>query len=105
MRTNIYKEVSKELGVDEEVVKHVFNITWDFIKERISKLDLKRDLTEDEFNNMKAAFVLPNLGMLGCNYDFYKRAREKFLLEESRYDKIKKRKTIGESCNHDNGSI
>lgn len=101
---NIYKEVAKDLGVNEDVVKDVFVTTWNFIKEKIGDLPLTEEISEDDFNKMKTAFVLPGLGMLGCNYKFYRKTRNKFL-NEHKNDKDKRNKATEEYSDNDNGQV
>lgn len=69
--TLIKKEISrisKELTLPEKCVENIYKAYWTFIKETISSLPLKEDLTEDEFNRLRTNFNIPNLGKFSCTY-------------------------------------
>ena len=80
MRDKVFKEVADSLGFDEGVVKDVFMITWEFIKSKTEELPLKSEMTEDEFNKLKASFSLPKLGKFGCDYQSYLKNRKRFFI-------------------------
>lgn len=101
-KNNIYKEVSDNLGFEEDVVRDVFVTTWEFIKDKIAELPLKdTDYSEDEFNKLRTSFNLPGLGKLGCSYRSYK--NQLILNKRKRDAKDKKRKANGKPSNNDNG--
>lgn len=62
------KRISRELTLPEKCVENVYRAYWVFIKEAISQLPLKDNLTEDEFNKLRTNFNIPNLGKLSCTY-------------------------------------
>lgn len=74
----IFEQVSKETGIPENVVATAYRSFWRFIKETISGLPLKEDLTEEEFNELKANFNIPSLGKLCCTYDRYIGMKKRF---------------------------
>lgn len=68
MLKSIYKEVSKELNIPEEVIKEVYESYWKFTRYIISELPLKEDLTKEEFESLRRNINIPSLGKLHCDY-------------------------------------
>ena len=68
---NIVENLSKELDIPSEVVDAAYKSFYNFIRETISGLPLKEDLTEEEFNQLKTNFNIPALGKLHCTYERY----------------------------------
>lgn len=74
----IFEEVSKKTGISEEVVSLAYKTFWKFIRETITELPLKENLTEEEFNGLKTCFNIPSLGKLVCTYDRYVGMKKRF---------------------------
>jgi len=68
---NIIEVLSKELGIPTEVVDAAYKSFYSFMREVISNLPLKEDLTEEEFNQLRTNFNIPALGKLHCTYERY----------------------------------
>lgn len=68
---DIVKQLSEELGVSERAIKEAYKGFFEFIRERVTSLPLKENLTEEEFNQLKTNFNIPSLGKLHCTYDRY----------------------------------
>ncbi len=66
--TQILKKVAKELNLDYKDVHKVYLAYWQFIKDSIQQLPLKKDITEEEFSNLKTNFNISSLGHLTCSY-------------------------------------
>ena len=79
----IFEQVSRETDIPEEVVKTAYNLFWRFVRETVSSLPLKDELTEEEFMDLKCNFNVPSLGKLCCTYDRYigMKKRNKYLME------------------------
>ena len=60
--------ISKELALPEKCVENAYKAYWSFIKNTIEKLPLKEEFTEEDFNNLRTNFNIPNLGKLSCTY-------------------------------------
>lgn len=69
-------KLSEELRLSEEVVDEVFKSFYAFIRETISSLPLKEELTEEEFNKLRTNFNIPAIGKLHCTYDRYRGKKE-----------------------------
>lgn len=78
MYEDLFKSVSEELNIPEEVVKKAYYSFWEFIRTKIQDLPLKEDLSEEEFNELKTNFNIPSLGKLSCTYDRFLGVRERF---------------------------
>lgn len=85
MNNLLYKQISEELEIPEEVVKKAYDSFWEFIKYKIEELPLKEELNEEEFNKLRTNFNIPSLGKLCCTYD-------KFAAIKSNFEIIKKLK-------------
>lgn len=91
----IVKKVAAKLGLSEQVVGKTYKAFWLFIRETISKLPLKEDLTEEDFKKLRTNFNLPSLGKLTCNYERYervKKAEEMKIKNHTEYNDYKKDK-------------
>lgn len=79
---DIYLKVSEMLGIPENTVREAYISFWRFIRETISELPLKENLTEEQFRELRTNFNIPSLGKLVCTYDRYigMKKRYKYLL-------------------------
>ena len=59
---DIIKKLSSEMNLEEEVVDIAYKSFFEFIRETISALPLKEDLTEEQFKELKTNFNIPALG-------------------------------------------
>jgi len=74
---NIIETLSKELNVPSEVVDAAYKSYYSFMREIITNLPLKEELSEEEFNNLRTNFNLPALGKLHCTYERYLGMKER----------------------------
>lgn len=79
----IIREVSKETGIPSDIVDKCYKAYWKTIREHIERLNLKEDLSEEDFLKQKTNINIPSLGKLSCTYERYRTIRE-------RYKRIKK---------------
>lgn len=75
---DIIKRVSDKLNIPEEIVKKTYESYWLYIRNSISELPLKDNLSEEEFNNLRTNFNIPSIGKLSCPYDRYKAIKERY---------------------------
>ena len=68
---DIVETLSKELGLSQDVVDAAYKSFYCFIRETISNLPLKEDLSEEDFNSLRTNFNIPALGKLHCTYERY----------------------------------
>ena len=72
------KQVADDTGIPLEVVKRAYESYWLFIRETITDLPLKEELSEEEFGKLKTNFNIPSLGKLTCTYDRMQGVRKRF---------------------------
>lgn len=65
----IIQEVSINLNLPYEVVDKAYTSYWEFVRKMIHVLPLKKDLSEQEFNQLRTSFNVPSLGKLNCQYN------------------------------------
>lgn len=96
MIKDIIEELSKELGLPEQVVVKAYKVYWKFIKDRIEELPLKdRVLDEEVFNKTKKSFNIAGLGKLYCfDYATYSKIVSNYKRREEN-DKSEKSQTNG----------
>lgn len=82
----IYERVSEELGIPVNRVKKIYRAFWKEIKNHISSLPLKNDLTKEEFDNIHPCINIPSLGKLYINFEKYKRIEKYFKIKKIKED-------------------
>lgn len=89
----VIKKLAESLGLSEEAVKNAYKAYWKFIREKIISLNLKKNISEDDYNKLKTNFNLPSLGKLSCPYDRWLRIRKadelkiKNIIKDDKYQK------------------
>ena len=83
-------KVAGELNLEVEVVDEAYKSFYGFVREKISELPLKEDLSEEDFNALRTNFNIPSIGKLHCTYERYLGMKEqskyiKRLKEEYEY--------------------
>jgi hypothetical protein len=74
----VLNQVANKLNIPVEVVKEAYESYWEYIRNTISKLPLKEDLSEEEFNKLRTNFNVPSIGKLACPYDRYKAIKDRY---------------------------
>ena len=72
----IISEVAKEKCMTKEFVKKVYLSYWRAIREHISSLPLKEDLTDEKFLELQPNVNIPSIGKLYITLDRYKRMKD-----------------------------
>ena len=67
----ILKKVAIELNLPVEVVKEAYESYWLFIRQSITDLPLKEDLSEEDFNKLKSNFNIPSIGKMSVTWKRY----------------------------------
>lgn len=69
----LFKQFTKEVAISqnlpEEVVIVAYRSFWEFIKVTIKELNLKDDITEEEFNKLRTNFNIPSIGKLFITWE------------------------------------
>lgn len=67
----IYKKVSEEFNIPVKEIKNLHKHYWTHIRNKIKSLELKEDITEEEFNKLKndrIDFSITGMGILRITY-------------------------------------
>lgn len=75
---DVLNKVSKDTGIEVDIIDKAYKSYWVFIRNTIQELPLKDNLSEDSFNELKTNFNIPSLGKLSCTYNRYRRVKDKF---------------------------
>ena len=78
---DIIQRVSEETGISKKIVDKTYKAYWRAIREHITSLPLKDNLTDDEFKQLQPNINIPSIGKLYVTLDRYrrmKRINEKF---------------------------
>lgn len=74
----IIQRVSKELGIDYDVVLFAYRSYWNMIRDNIINISFNNDISKEDFGKIKNSFNIPALGKLGCTYDNYIGMKKRF---------------------------
>lgn len=74
----IYERVSEKSGIPKDVVELAYRSFWMYIRETVSELPLKEDLSENEFDKLRVNFNIPSIGKLCCTYDRYRKVKDRY---------------------------
>lgn len=65
----IIKEISISHGLPQEVVTVAYRSYWEFIKLKAQELQLKDNITKEEFDKLRPNFNIPSIGKLYITWD------------------------------------
>ena len=77
-------EVSKSLGLSEDIVSKAYRSYWKAVREHITSLPLKEDLTDEEFMKLQPNVNIPSIGKLHVTIDRYHRMKKRHLIFEKK---------------------
>lgn len=83
---DIVRKASLELNIPYETVWNVYEAYWKFIRQHISSLPLKEDITEEEFSKLKTNINIPSLGKFHLDWD-------RLCLKKQEHERFKNKKT------------
>jgi len=69
-------KLAQELNISKETIWNVYKAYWQFIREKITSLHLKKEMSEYDYSKLKTNFNLPSLGKLNCSYDRWLRVKK-----------------------------
>lgn len=72
----IIAQVAGELGLSKELVNRTYRAYWKVIREHITVLPLKEDLTDEEFLKLQPNVNIPSIGKLHVTLDRYHRMQK-----------------------------
>lgn len=95
----IITQVSARLDLPKGLVDKTYRGYWRAIREHISSLPLKEDLTDEEFMKLQPNVNIPSIGKLYVTLDRYHRMKKSF----EYIKQLKQDKDV--TCNKDSADI
>lgn len=77
---DVMRGVAEEMCLPEEFVSSVYKSYWKAIREHITSLPLKEELTDEEFLSLRPNINIPSIGKLYVTLDRYKGVKKHFNL-------------------------
>ena len=74
----IIKKVSEELGLPKVLVDRTYKAYWRAVREHITSLPLKEDLTDEELMQLRPNVNIPSLGKFYILLDSYRTIRKNY---------------------------
>ena len=71
-------QVAMSTGIPKTIVKKTYRAYWKAIREHITSLPLKEDLTEEEFMSLRPNVNIPSIGKLFVTLDRYTRIKKMY---------------------------
>ena len=92
----IIAEVSNQTGLPQKIVDRTYKAYWKAIRQHITSLPLKEDLTDEEFQKLRVNVNLPSLGKLNVTLDRYHGMKKYFEIHYKNYkgNKYKKNNNV-----------
>ena len=81
----IISKVAEDTGLSKILVDRTYRAYWRAIREHITSLPLKDDLTDEEFNKLRPNINIPSIGKLYVTLDRYRRMKKMFMIKNNRY--------------------
>ena len=74
----IIAKVAGDLGLSKRLVDKTYRAYWKAVREHISSLPLKEDLTDEEFMKLQPNVNIPSIGKLYVTLNRYHRINESY---------------------------
>jgi hypothetical protein len=71
------EEIAERYEISFEQAKEIVYSPYEFMRDKLTDLNLKEDLTEEEFINKKTNFNMPSLFKMFASYYAYKEIQKK----------------------------
>lgn len=82
----IISKVAEDTGLSKILVDRTYRAYWRAIREHITSLPLKDDLTDEEFSKLRPNVNIPSIGKLYVTLDRYRRMKKMFMIKNNRYN-------------------
>lgn len=79
-------QVAERNSLDPKVVYDTYMAYWAYIKKYIGQLQLNRELTEEEFNQLQVSVNIPHIGKFYSTYPRYLNCRKRQKLIQENKD-------------------
>ena len=73
----IISEVAGSTGLSKRIVDRTYKAYWKVIREHITTLPLKEDISDEEIRAMQSSVNIPSIGKLYINVKKFHRIRSK----------------------------
>lgn len=97
----ILSQVARNLNLPEILVGRAYRAYWRAVKEHITSLPLKEDLSDEEFLRLRPNVNIPSIGKLYVTLDRYHGMKKHFEMHYKNY-KGKKYKKDNNATHQDN---
>ena len=74
----IVAKVSESIGLPIYLVDRAYRSYWKVVREHISSLPLKEDLTDEEFMKLQPNVNIPSIGKLYVTLNRYQRMKKRY---------------------------
>ena len=74
----IIDKVSSDTGLPRRLVDRTYRAYWRVVREHITSLPLKEDLTDEEFLRLQPNVNIPSIGKLLVTLDRYRRIKTNY---------------------------
>lgn len=85
--SEIIGKVAKDTGLTKKIVDKIYKAYWKAIREHITSLPLKEDLTDEEFLKLQPNVNIPSIGKLTVTLDRYRRMKKMMKIRKDLYEK------------------
>ena len=75
---DIISEVAKKTRLPKSLVDKAYKAYWKAVREHITSLPLKEDLTDEEFSKLQPNVNIPSIGKLYVTLDRYHSIKNKY---------------------------
>lgn len=76
----IIAQVSKSTGLSRTLIDKTYKAYWKAVREHITSLPLKEELTDEEFLSLRPNVNIPSIGKLYVTLDRYHNLKKQFKL-------------------------
>lgn len=81
MNNSIIVKAAKQLNLPVKFVGEVYTAYWKYVRNYLSSLNLKDDITEEEFSKLQTSINVPSLGKFYIDWEYLQAKKE----ENERY--------------------
>ena len=77
----IMAQVAEDNNLPRKLVERTYMSYWRAIREHITSIPLKEDMTDEEFTNLQPNVNIPSIGKLFVTLDRYRRMRRMYKIK------------------------
>ena len=80
---DIISKVAEKTGLPKGIIERTYKAYWKAVREHITSLPLKEDLTDEEFSKLQPNVNIPSIGKLYVTNERYRNIQKqhKFIIE------------------------